>query len=643
MTTMQYRPHHSPYNVVYRLFDAPTCHPETLDNLDDEQIDDLAVEIHEKKIELLDDVGDAALVPGQGHIAYIGFDCEWVDHRAPGQQRLNCLSYQFHLVGVGGELAAVYFPPSGHVSHRLPLAGMLSDLLDEALKRGVILDFPGQVVIVGFFIRADLAMLADLVEFQQDLGNVGGKIATTRNPVEMDLVCHRREWERFDDNRIITVGTASEPSLVRVSFCDVAKHAPEKTPLSALGELLGLEKLVIPEGYSIARMDELRDGNLQSYIDYALRDAEIPAKFYLTVLEFARETIWDKQDSRSVIVPETHAERLSATSRKILPVSAGALAVQLCKKTFSASGFDFDDLFGLTHEVKAAWNSATNRLRKEEVVVQDGMREFHEAFAAKCYHGGRNECFYAGPTPPGIWHDFDLRGAYTTGMLLIRPINYAESKETRRIEDFLGDVMGFAWVEFEYPDDVCYPALPVRCEERGLIFPRSGVSYATSPEIALAHGQGVQARIRRGVVYPWKEDPAGVADRVRIFLAFVREIRRLRAMYPKGSVFEQTAKLLGNSLYGKTGQGLRGKVVFDTHGLCSQKVGHSGLTNAPIAALTTGFIRAVVGEILHRLPRHRTVISVTTDGIMTDAEIGELDLNGPLCQRYLELCALVQS
>ena len=328
----------------------------------------------------------------------------------------------------------------------------------------------------------------------------------------------------------------------------------------------------------------------------------------------------------------------TCTRRKVLPVSAGALAVQLCKRTFKGSDLEFNELFGLVENTRTKWNSSTNRLMRQKGLEQDGMRRFHEAFVTEFYHGGRNETFYVGPSLPGIWHDYDLKGAYTTGMVLIRPIDYAASFETRQTESFLDDVMGFAWVDFEYPTNIRYPSLPVRSDARGLLFPRQGESYATAPEIALAYEQGAQITIKRGVIYPWKDK-----DDVRIFAPFVREIQRLRKRYPKGSVSEQTAKLLGNSLYGKTGQGLKDKSVFDTGTMRSQKVPHSALTNAPIAALTTGFIRAVMGEILHRLPAHRTAISVTTDGILTDAEFDELDFSGPLCQRFLQLCGMVQS
>lgn len=133
------------------------------------------------------------------------------------------------------------------------------------------------------------------------------------------------------------------------------------------------------------------------------------------------------------------------------------------------------------------------------------------------------------------------------------------------------------------------------------------------------------------MIYPWVDSDQ------RVFEPFVQEIRRLRQHYSKGSLPEQYAKLLGNSLYGKTGQGLREKTVFDTGKMQSVKVPESSISNAPMAAHVTGFIRAVMGEILHGIPEGRTVISCTTDGILTDADENELDLSGDLAQRFQSL------
>ena len=608
-------------DVCFRVVDGPSCHPDDLATLPEEELDDLIVEIHHARAVALMEFQHLRLpIVGRGGTIYVGVDCEWEGDDGD----LHTLSCQFHLVGQMGELAAVFFPKSGDLQDRLRLTDMLAALIQKALEVGVLLDYPTRIVVIGFFLRADLAMYADLIEFKNDLSNVGGKIATTQQPVKAELQFRGKDVARLLSDTSVTCQGVEATYRVGLSFCDVAKHAAEGVSLATLGAHLKLPKLAIPEGHSIAAMGALLAADKESFIDYGLRDAEIPVKYYIEILKFAREHIWSAIDAEP-------------SERKLLPASAGALAVQLCKQTFKNCGLDYDDLFGLEEKTRTSWDATNGQARTVKALAAGGMRRFHEAFAAEAYQGGRNETFYVGPTLPGVWHDYDLKGAYTTGMLLIRPIDYAASYETKDVSAFLDDVMGFAWIDFEYPDSIRFPALPVRSDTRGLLFPRRGQSLATSPEIALAVAQGAKVSILRGVIYPWKGGSS-----VRIFREFVLKIRQLRAAYPKGSVPELTAKLQGNSLYGKTAQGVRDdKSAFDTKTMANLKVPHSAVTNAPIAALTTGFIRAVMGEILHRIPAHRTVVSVTTDGILTDAESDELDLSGPICHRFMELCEMV--
>ena len=130
---------------------------------------------------------------------------------------------------------------------------------------------------------------------------------------------------------------------------------------------------------------------------------------------------------------------------------------------------------------------------------------------------------------------------------------------------------------------------------------------------------------------------------MRIFQPFVSEIRSLRKRYAHDPVFDEYAKLLGNSVYGKTAQSLRDRNAFEIATLDSRKIGPSAITNAAIAAHVTGFVRAVIGEMLHGIPPHRVVASATTDGFLTNAREDEIDLSGPLCQRYLDLCRRVEA
>ena len=117
----------------------------------------------------------------------------------------------------------------------------------------------------------------------------------------------------------------------------------------------------------------------------------------------------------------------------------------------------------------------------------------------------------------------------------------------------------------------------------------------------------------------------------RPFRDFAHSLNRERAAYPKGSVFELLAKEAGNSLYGKLGQGVGGMKsirenirLFDTRDGSRHALPPSSITCPLLAAMTSGLPRAVLSEILSRLPAHVRVLSATTDGWISDATADEI-------------------
>lgn len=121
----------------------------------------------------------------------------------------------------------------------------------------------------------------------------------------------------------------------------------------------------------------------------------------------------------------------------------------------------------------------------------------------------------------------------------------------------------------------------------------------------------------------------------RSFESFAIYTRTERLRYAKKSLPNEFMKLLGNSAYGKTGQGFKEKRVFTPKEMRSEKVGRSAISEAAVAALTSGFVRAVFGEILWKLPKGTLAVSATTDGLLVDVE--KLDLSGPMCRRFQSL------
>ncbi len=76
-------------------------------------------------------------------------------------------------------------------------------------------------------------------------------------------------------------------------------------------------------------------------------------------------------------------------------------------------------------------------------------------------------------------------------MSLIGLPNWREIADSNDLDAFTPTTLSFAYVEFEFPPDTRYPVLPVRTEH-GLVFPLTGNSYCSAPEIYVARKLGAQ-------------------------------------------------------------------------------------------------------------------------------------------------------
>lgn len=99
-----------------------------------------------------------------------------------------------------------------------------------------------------------------------------------------------------------------------------------------------------------------------------------------------------------------------------------------------------------------------------------------EQLATECYHGGRNEQMWFGPSFTDQWADYDLASAYPTAMAMIGAPDWRAACVTTNLADFSSNSLGFALVKFKFPETVRYPTLPVR-SQNGIIFPLEGKSY----------------------------------------------------------------------------------------------------------------------------------------------------------------------
>ena len=515
----------------------------------------------------------------------IGFDSEWVTKEIDKRIFNEILSYQFF--GIDGPRS---WKKVFHVyrNMRISLSGLLSRFFEQGIDEGALEGWPKRIYLVAHWALGDLMALSDF----------HSKIKYLFEPVQKTLVTLGRPSQLavYDRNR--------NKHSCNVTLVDTLLLAPKgKSKLSDLGELVQVPKIILPAG-AIERMDLLRQNNPQLFDRYGLGDPETSAKYFLYMKGWTAKN----------------------TCQKKIPKTIGGLSTSFCQTVWKEQSMDYPKIFGLEQSNEEKWDPQKKRSTKTTKTVISFARLCNESFAREAYYGGRNETYIYGTSHHDKWTDWDISSAYTTAMSVLGSPDYENSLQTKNLEDFQPDTLGFADVEFEFPKDTRFPCLPVRASN-GLVFPLRGRTICPSPEIYLAESMGALIRIRQGIVIPTNFE-------IKPFFEVMSEIQKRRKNLPKGSLDELLIKDMGNSLYGKTAQGLGPKRVFDNKDEESKKVKPSKITNPYFASYTTSLIRATLSEILTSLSNSTTVISATTDGFITNATDEEIEnaTQGPICK-----------
>jgi hypothetical protein len=549
---------------------------------------------------------------------HIGFDTEYVFN--PETRQNDILSYQSYVVLPDNTgISNIIYPPDSQKKSRLSFKEFLCQTITPLLETGVITKWPGIINIYAHFIRADIASFANFwSDYKILLKGIRGTVSSFKNRYGIDF--DEQQERRVKTEQIMFDKRTSPPRCSNVAFIDTLLITPGGMGLAECGELLGLPKLTIPAPYSITNMREYLLGDRAGFEAYALRDAEIAVRYALQVRNFcARELMIDR-----------------------VPATIGAMAVSRFTKTLKENNMSPEVCLGTHIKTRELWLTEKQAFRTIKNPASVPSRELFETFPINCYHGGRNECFMMGVTPSDHWYDYDLAGAYTTGLLDILTPDYGNIRLSKNPDDYCGHVMGFALVTFRFPESVPCPSLPVRTDQYGLFFPLSGESWATAPEIELALSLGAEMTIHNGIIVPWICDTSPHnSESTSVFLPFVQQVRENRNRHIKGSLEEKFWKEIGNSLYGKLAQGLRAKTAFDTARGLNRSLPPSSVTQPFFAAHVTGFIRAVVGELMNALPSDSSVVSVTTDGFLTNCPLNKINMSGPLSSRFQSLCDIV--
>lgn len=527
----------------------------------------------------------------------IGFDTEFKTPDAPverdelkeGKAKYEVLSYQHHCkMRDGREWSGLCCPKPGE---RMTLGEFIVFALGngrDVLEAG---DLPTSIYLVGHFTRADIPAFSDFKDITDFLANVRNTFISDDAYIPID----------------ITLQDGSKIEL-KVRLRDTILLTPAQAKsLAAVGELTGHEKVVLDpdparERWMKQNMDIVRRDHWELFKKYALTDAIICVKF----IERVRDAYFE------------------ITKNAKIPVTLTSIGVDLLLRNWGDKDARLQRL-GKEEITEKRWDKRKGWYIKFKRQVD--LEEIHWSldFVTSCYHGGRNEQFWFGPGFEDRWIDYDLSSAYPTAMSTIGLPDWRRIHVSHDVDDYGAKTLGYACVDFIFPDHIRYPTLPVRTGN-GLIFPSSGRSYCSSPEIAVARSLGADIKIRHGVIVP-------TYDGEPIFGTFIKYCLEQRKRYPKKSFDAFFWKEISNSTYGKTAQGLREKRVYDMRVGENKPLPPSRITNPFFAAYITSFVRGSLGEIMNSLPESVSVFSCTTDGFLTTATSSQIEAaqNGQLC------------
>jgi len=508
----------------------------------------------------------------------IGFDSEY-ESDSKNPKRNVLLSIQWCVLGPHGEAAGIWHILDGK---RPRFEEWIARAVQDAIAKKVIPKWPVEVWACAHFTAAEVSMFGRREKTIRRLDLLRNTFTTMRaKQFSVSVGGHKREF------------------LVRLVDTKLLSPAKNQS-LAALGAVVGLPKIEIAKS-DIEAMGSFRERNLAGYERYAINDAVIVARYLRRLLDFIREH-------------ELQAEGGC-------PITLGGLSVGGVEASLRRQGISHVDFFGIDRKTVKKWIESQGLKKKvasRQPQVELGLRNpFYTAMQA--YMGGRNECFIFGPRHAGPYFDYDLKGAYSAAMAAIRVPDWKNWRRLSEDEELATDDLAVAFVEFEFPTEVRFPVFACDGKDRGLIFPRRGETLAWAPEIVVARNLGAKIKIRDGYKIPW-------LDTRRPLATFAKEMTDLRnkAKAAGDEFSNMLAKELANSAYGKMGQGLKDKSVFNIKRDESEKLGPSSITCPFFAGFITAMVRAVLAEILNALPHAREVINVITDGFLSNATEAEV-------------------
>jgi hypothetical protein len=519
----------------------------------------------------------------------IGFDTEYQSLNAQEQTstveagaKNQLLSYQFSIKLItesgsddSAETEGIIVPTG---DERLTMAEFIGFAVGSLSEKFPDLVLPENIYLLGHFIRADFPSFSDFKDHAKLTSNVRSTFVSIDRYIPVEFTVAEEKIAEF-----------------RVCVRDTILLAPANAKsLADLGALMGFPKIKLGDTPEQDRkvkenMAAYRREHWPAFREYAIRDAQVCVRF---------------------------AERIIRQSQTLfksfkMPATLTSFGTKLLLQQWKEIDLDRDAVLGQETVKEKYFDKRRGHFVVRTVTPLMEEAHYNEAFITETYHGGRNEQFIFGIADEGMWRDHDLSSAYTTAMSLIGLPNWEEIRHQTEIDDIHPLELAYFSVDFEFPQEVRFPTLPVRTGN-GIIFPRKGNAKCAAPELVLAMKLGAILEVRKGVRVKSERDKP-------IFKDFIRTCIENRGKHKKGTFDNFFWKEVGNSTYGKTAQGLRQKRVYNLHNDDMEVLPPSKITQPYFASFITSFTRAVLGEILNGFSDRVQVFSVTTDGFLANA------------------------
>lgn len=400
--------------------------------------------------------------------------------------------------------------------------------------------------------------------------------------------------------------------------------------LASLGKSLGFEKMDMSK-QEYENMHVTLKNSPYKFIKYSLADAIITQRYYNQII-----------GENVMLTPTLNGLNAKCFVDKQLEVLNTVYNFSESGRMF---GKNYDQIFRCLEKVENGlkYDKSQDKLKLDENYRIINNDPYWIEFFSQCrsaYFGGNNQCFQ------GYWIDkktidIDLKSAYPTSESCIYDIDYTKSGAkyvTRRDIEYFTDLLQddpflpciVCVRSFKFPKTIKFPCITQK-RSGNIVYTMEKHDgeflYLTGVEYWAALQQKAEIEVESIIV------PALLKDDNRVIVKtlghvnsyLVKQRKKMKKLYGKGSKEELDYKLAANASYGKMAQQLSNTHSYNALSDSYEDVGMSCITNAYYASYITATARAILNltaQEIHELGC--SVYSCTTDGLITDLEEKDL-------------------